>query len=80
MRSRCSMDKKKIINDIKQEYLIKRIRAEEASEQYISRLKEDKYFDNIYTDYNIKKLEYLKSKYEIENLNLKKEVLELQKR
>lgn len=80
MRSRCSMDKKKIINDIKQEYLIKRIRAEEASEQYISRLKEDKYFDNIYTDYNIKKLEYMKSKYEIENLNLKKEVLELQKK
>ena len=80
MKSRCSMDKKKIINDIKQEYLIKRIHAEEASEKFVSKLKEDKYFDNIYTEYNIKKLEYLKSKYEIENLHLKKEVLKLQKK
>ena len=74
------MDKKKLIDEIKQTYLLKRIRAEEACEEFIQNLRNDKYFDNIYTDYNIKQLEYMKSKYEIENLKLKKNFLKKKKK
>ncbi len=71
------MDKKKLIDGIKQNYVLKRIRAEEECEDFIAKLREDKNFDNIYTDYYKKNIEYLKSEYEEENLELKKEVLEL---
>ncbi len=80
VKLRYNMDKKKLIDEIKQTYFLKRIRAEEACEEFIQNLRNDKYFDNIYTDYNIKQLEYMKSKYEIENLKLKKDIIELQKK
>ena len=69
------MDKRKMIAEIKQNYLLKRIRAEEECENFISNLKQDKYFADIYTDYYKKNIEYLKSKYEKENLELKKDIL-----
>lgn len=66
-----------MIAEIKQNYLLKRIRAEEECENFISNLKQDKYFADIYTDYYKKNIEYLKSKYEKENLELKNELSQL---
>ena len=74
------MDKKKIIEEIKQNYLIKRIRAEEECDNFIKKLRKDKYFNDIYTDYNLKQLEYLKSKYDQENIKLKNDVDDLKKK
>ncbi|MBO5955153.1 MAG: ATP-binding protein [Clostridia bacterium] len=68
------MNKQKMITTIKQEFMLKRIRAEEKAEETLNKLKEDKEFKSLYEKYSATHLNYIKSKYEKENLELKKEV------
>jgi len=71
------MNKQKMIASLKQDFLIKRIRAEEQAEELLNSLRQNAEFNNIYTSYSTKQLKYLKSKYEQENLKLKEEVEQL---
>lgn len=77
MKLRCSMNRQKIINEIKQNFIMKRIRAQEEAENNIKNLCKDKTFNTLYTQYSQKKLDYLKSTYETENLMLKHDVEDL---
>ncbi len=54
--------------------MLKRIKAKEQAESFINELCKVPEFNSMYTEYNRKKLQYIKSKYEQENLALKYEV------
>ena len=71
------MDRQKILASVKQSYMLKRIRAQEKCEEFISNLRENKEFDSLYTNYTKTNLEYLRSKYDEENEQLKQQVEEL---
>lgn len=78
MKWRFNMNKSKLIADIKQNFMLKRIKAQEDAEAKINELRQSPEFNTIYLAYNQKKYEYLKSSYEAENLALKHEVEDLQ--
>ena len=67
------MNRQKMITTIKQEFMLKRIRAEEKAEENLTKLKQDEEFKNLYEKYTQSHLNYIKSKYEKENLELKKQ-------
>ena len=71
------MNKRKIIDDVKQQFMLKRIKAQEKADDYIMSLRQNPEFDELYSTYAKTKLEYLKSKYEQENLTLKYDLQEL---
>ena len=71
MKWRCKMNKRKIIDDVKQQFMLKRIKAHEKADDYIMSLRQNPEFDELYSTYAKTKLEYLKSKYEQENLTVK---------
>lgn len=77
MKWRCKMNKRKIIDDVKQQFMLKRIKAQEKADDYIMSLRQNPEFDELYSTYAKTKLEYLKSKYEQENLTLKYDLQEL---
>lgn len=77
MKWRCKMNKRKIIDDVKQQFMLKRIKAQEKADDYIMSLRQNPEFDQLYSTYAKTKLEYLKSKYEQENLTLKYDLQEL---
>jgi len=68
------MNKQKMIATIKQDFMLKRIRAEEKAEETLAKLKQNKEFDTTYSEYTQKQIDYLKSKYNKENLELKQQV------
>ncbi len=57
--------------------MLKRTRAQEENEEYIEELKKDKEFNDLYTAYSKKNIEYLRSKIDEENLALKHDVEDL---
>lgn len=71
------MDKRKMINNLKQEFLLKRVRAQEDCDNFIENLKQDQTFNELYSNYTKKQLEYLRTRYEEENLALKHDVEDL---
>ena len=71
------MNKQKIIASAKQNFMIKRIRAQEQAEENIAKLREDSEFDELYTEYLEKKIEYLKKELEQDSLALKHQVDDL---
>ena len=71
------MNKRKLIQDIKQEFMVKRVRAQETCENFIENLKKDEEFDNLYSNYIKLQLEYLRTSYEEENIALKHDVEDL---
>ena len=77
MKWRCKMNKRKIIDDVKQQFMLKRIKAQEKADDYILSLRQNPEFDKLYSTYAKTKLDYLKSKYEQENLTLKYDLQEL---
>ncbi|MCQ2564533.1 MAG: ATP-binding protein [Clostridia bacterium] len=68
------MNRRKEIEILKQHFMLKRIQAQEKAEEFISSLRKEPEFDNMYAEYNQKNLDYIKSKFEQENLELKAEV------
>jgi len=71
------MNKQKLLANIKQDFMVKRYRAQEECDDYINSLRENPAFDELYTRYNAKRIEYMKSKLVEENLSLKHEVEDL---
>ena len=71
------MDRKKLIADIKQEFMLKRIRAQEKVDDFIEHLKKDPEFDDLYTQYSKKSLEYWRESYDEDNIVLKHDVEDL---
>lgn len=71
------MNKQKLIASLKQSFMLKRLKAQEECEENIKKLRENKEFDDLYTEYLTKQLDYVKSKYEQENLELKHQVNDL---
>lgn len=71
------MNKYKIYNKVKQDFMLKRVRAQEECENFIENLRQNPQFNKLYTDYTKKELEYLKTKYEDENIALKHEAEDL---
>jgi len=71
------MNKQKLINDIKQNFMLKRLKAQENCEEYIESLRKEKEFDELYSNYLHKQVEYTKSKLNEENLSLKHDVDDL---
>lgn len=78
MKWRYKMNKRKLYDDIKQQFMLKRIRAQEKANDFINNLRQDPEFDKLYANFTKTKLEYLKSTYESENLTLKYDMQELQ--
>jgi len=68
------MNRQKMISTIKQEFMLKRLRAEEKAEDNLNKLKQDANFNSLYSRYSTTNLKYIKSKYEQENLELKSEI------
>ncbi len=67
------MDKQKLLTEVKQDFFLKRIRAEEQCEDEIVKLRENKDFDAIYTKYLEKKIEFLRKKEMADREELKKD-------
>lgn len=74
MKWRCSMTKDAILNQIKQTFMLKRVRAEEECDEFVNRLREDKDFDNMYSTLTAKRIEKFRS----DNETLENEIKELQ--
>lgn len=71
------MNRTKMIEEIKQNFMLKRINAQDECKEFLNKLREDKDFDALYTELTKKELDYLKSKYVEENLSLKHDVEDL---
>lgn len=71
------MNNRKLISDIKQNFMLKRFKAQEECEDFIADLRKEPEFNELYTQYLHKNVEYLKSKLEEENLSLKHDVEDL---
>ena len=74
------MNKQKIIKEIKQNFMIKRLRAQEECNEFINSLCKNEEFNNLYTTYSQKQLEYIKSSLNQENIELKYEVEDLKQK
>lgn len=71
------MNRKKIIEEIKQDYAIKRVKATERCDELIAELKKDSAFDKIYTDLIKKELQLMRDQYSKDCAELRKDVTEL---
>ncbi len=81
MKWRCSMDNSfnaKLLNEVKQSYQKKRMRAEEECNELISTLNEDTQFADLYKTYNSAQLKLLRAEYEQEKQNLQQDITSLQ--
>ncbi len=74
------MDKRQLISNIKQNFMLKRVRAQEECEDYINTLRKNEEFDKLYTEYSHAKFEYLKTAYDEENIALKHDMQDLQEK
>ncbi len=71
------MDRKKLIADLKQQFMLKRVRAQEEVDEFIEGLRIDPEFDKMYSQYSQKSLEYWRESFNEENLMLKHDVEDL---
>jgi len=71
------MNKQKLMANIKQEFMLKRYKAQEKCENFINKLRENADFDKLYSKFYAKRIEYMKTKLDEENLSLKHEVDDL---
>ena len=67
------MNKQKMISTIKQEFMLKRFKAQEKCDEFIEKLRENKEFDELYSQLTILQLKQLKE-FDKESENLKNEV------
>lgn len=71
------MNKQKLLNNIKQSFMVKRYKAQEDCEEFIQNLRVDKTFDEIYTELSKKQLELAKTEFVEESLRVKHEIDDL---
>ena len=71
------MNKQKLMNTVKQNFMLKRLKAQEDCENFITKLCSNPEFDNLYKQYSLKQLEYAKAKYIEEDIALKHAVEDL---
>lgn len=71
------MNKQKLLTSIKQSFMVKRYKAQEECEEFISDLRADPEFDKLYADFTKKQLELAKAELIEETLKLKHEVDDL---
>ena len=57
------MNKQKLIANLKQNFMVKRFRAQEECEEFIQELRRDPIFDEMYSKYSEKQMQYIKSKF-----------------
>ncbi len=73
------MNRQKMISTIKQEFMLKRIRATEKCEEFTQSLREkDAEFNKLYSQYSKNQIEYMKKKHEKDCADLEKEKRELE--
>ena len=77
MIGRCSLNKQKLLTSIKQNFMVKRYKAQEECEEFIQGLRENQEFDAVYTDYTKKQLELAKAELVEDTLKLKHELDDL---
>ncbi len=71
------MNKQKMVTTLKQNFMVKRYKAQEECENFIAELREDLKFDELYTNLTKKQLEYAKANLIEEGLKLKHEIDDL---
>ena len=71
------MNKQKLLTSIKQNFMVKRYKAQEECEDFIRGLRESDEFDQLYTNLTIKQLELAKADLMEETLKLKHEIDDL---
>jgi len=71
------MNKQKLLSSIKQSFMVKRYKAQEECEEFINSLRQNKEFDEMYTSYTRKQLEYAKASFVEDSLKLKHDVDDL---
>lgn len=71
------MNRQKMVTTLKQNFMVKRYKAQEECENFIAELREDLKFDELYTSLTKKQLEYAKANLIEEGLKLKHEIDDL---
>ncbi len=71
------MNRQKMILDLKQGFMLKRLRAQEECELFLSNLRKDEVFNKLYLDLNEKQFKLIKARFEKESQQLKLQVEEL---
>ena len=71
------MNKQKLILDVKQNFMLKRIRAQEECEEFIANLRKNSEFNSLYSDLLFKQVECLKAEAKEEELKLRHDVEDL---
>jgi len=74
------MNKQKLIAEIRQNFMLKRIHAQEECEEFISSLRKDPEFDNLYSNLTQKNITYLRKRLYEDCENLKQEIDDLTKK
>ena len=64
MKWRCKVNNSKLIQDIKQNFMLKRIKAQEECDNFILNLRKQPEFDNLYSELLKKQVAYFKSQIE----------------
>ena len=77
MKWRYSVNKQKLLTSIKQSFMVKRYKAQEECEMFISTLRENQEFDKLYSDYTKKQLDLAKAEQVEQSLMLKHDVDDL---
>lgn len=68
------MNKQKMLTSLKQNFMLKRYRAQEKCEDFIAKLRENKEFDDLYSKYTLLQLQSLKDDYNQNKQELNNEV------
>lgn len=66
-----------MISALKQEFMLKRMRAQEERDRFVETLREDKVFDDLYTEYSSKRIQLLKAEAENQAIMLKNDMIDL---
>lgn len=74
------MNRQKMILSLKQDFMLKRLRAQEECEEFVANLRKNSEFNDLFTKLNEKQLELIKSHYDTEVQELKQQVDELQRK
>ena len=77
MKWRCDVNKQKILASLKQSFMLKRYKAQEECEEFISGLRENQEFNSLYSTYTKKQLELAKTNLLEESLKLKHDIDDL---
>ena len=71
------MNKQKMITNIKQNFMLKRFRAQEECEEFIASLRKNAEFDKLYSDYTNTQFKYIKAELLEDKIALKHDVDDL---